>query len=286
VLSCTLLPPIFKAFLPRILSLLLLLFSALAFAGCKLAENYLDPDGPRYSGSYAAEPDAASRLPELKVVTFNIKFGEKYEKAAEELETKPELFGADLLLLQEMDDPSTEAIARRLSLNYVYYPGSVHTNGRDFGPAVLSRWPIVEDKKLILPHRNPTDGRIRIAVRATIQTPMGNVRAYSVHTEIPWLGPRARLEQAQAILDDAKSSEDPVVLGGDFNTSDPDALDETVRVYTAAGYSWVSRGVGATAGGFTLDHVFSRRFRINDAGTVTSQASDHRPQWALIELSR
>jgi endonuclease/exonuclease/phosphatase family metal-dependent hydrolase len=269
----------------RRLFLLLSWAALLSLGGCKLAENYLDPEGPRYAGSYSAEPQAASRLPELKVVTFNIKFGEKYEKAGEELAGKPELEGADLVLLQEMDEPSTEAIAKRLSLNYVYYPGSVHTNGRDFGPAVLTRWPIVEDAKLILPHRNPTDGRIRVAVRATIETPMGKLRAYSVHTEIPWLGPRARLEQARAILDDAKSSEDPVVLGGDFNTSDPDAMDETVRVYTSAGYSWVSRGVGATAGSFTIDHLFSRRFKTIEAGTVSSQASDHRPQWARIELT-
>ena len=268
---------------PR-LFLLLSCAISLLLGGCKLAENYLDPDGPRYTGSYSADPEAASRLPELKVVTFNIKFGEKYEKAGEELATRPELEGADLVLLQEMDERSTEAVAKRLSLNYVYYPGSVHTNGRDFGPAVLTRWPIVEDQKLILPHRNPTDGRIRIAVRATIETPLGRFRAYSVHTEIPWLGPRARLEQARAILDDAKSSDDPVVLGGDFNTSDPDAMDETVRVYTSAGYSWVSRGVGATAGAFTLDHLFSRRFKTVDAGTVSSEASDHRPQWARIEL--
>ncbi len=86
-------------------------------------------------------------------------------------------------------------------------------------------------------------------------------RAYSVHTEIPWLGPRARLEQAQAILDDAKSSDDPVVLGGDFNPRSRRHGRDGARLHLGAGYSWVSRGVGATAGSFVLDHLFSHRFR-------------------------
>lgn len=253
-------------------------------SGCSLAENYSDPDGPRYSGSFSKDPKAASRLPELKVVTFNIKFGEKYAQAAEELASEPALEGADLVLLQEVDAPSTEAIAKRLELDYVYYPGSVHTNGRDFGPAILSRWPIVDDKKLILPHRNPTDGRQRIAVFAALEAPVGRLHVYSVHTEIPWLGPRARLEQAEAVLDDANKSEVPTLIGGDFNTSDPGALEQTVRLHTARGYSWVSRGVGDTAGSFALDHLFARGMTKLDAGTAPSRASDHRPHWARLEL--
>jgi len=255
---------------------------ALSTTSCKLAENYTDPEGPRYSGSYASDESDAANLPELKVVTFNIKFGEQHAKAAEEIATRAELSDVDILLLQEMDAPSTDAIARRLELDYVYYPGSVHTNGRDFGPAVLARWPIVDDKKHILPHKNPTDGRIRIAVAATVRTPVGDIRAYSVHTEVPWLGPRARLEQAQAVLDDARSSKDPVIAGGDFNTSDPGALDQTVNLYTSAGYSWASRGAGDTAGALTLDHLFTRKLETLDAGTTPSDASDHRPEWALL----
>jgi endonuclease/exonuclease/phosphatase (EEP) superfamily protein YafD len=252
--------------------------------GCQLAENYTDADGPRYSGAYAAELEDPSSLPLVKLVTFNVKFGEEYEKAAEELATHPELAPTDVVLLQEMDAKSTDAIAARLSMNYVYYPGSVHTNGKDFGPAVLSRWPIVEDEKLILPHRNPLDGRIRIAVSATLATPLGELRAYSTHTEVPWLGPRARLEQAAAIVEHARETTLPIVAGGDFNTSDPGALDATVGLFTSAGYTWASRGAGDTAGGFMLDHLFCRGLQVSSTGTVESSASDHRPEWALVEF--
>lgn len=260
--------------------------AALVGAGCGLAENYLDPEGPRYAGSYAPAAEDSREPPTFGIVTFNIKFGDEYRLAADELASDPQLSRADILLLQEMDARGTDAIAERLSMNYVYYPGSVHENGRDFGNAVLSRWPIVDDAKHILPHRNPTDGRIRVCVQATVATPLGEVSAYSVHNETPWLGPRARLEQAQAVLDHAASSGVTSVVGGDFNTSDPGSVDDTVTLFRSAGFDWASEGSGDTAGSLTLDHIFVRQLAPLGAGTVSTRASDHRPQWAQVELAR
>ncbi len=260
----------------------LVLAVALACSGCELAENYLDPSGPRYSGNYADNAQPAAMADELRVVTFNIKFGEEYEAAAHELSSEPKLAAADVILLQEMDAPRTDAVARELAMNYVYYPGSVQDNGRDFGNAVLSRFPIVDDAKLILPHRNPMDGRIRIAVQATLSTPAGEVSAYSVHTETPWLGPRARLEQASAVRDHALASDRSVIAGGDFNTSDPGSLDETVGLFRSSGFEWASSDSGDTAGAFTLDHIFVRKLVAGANGSVSTQASDHRPEWALV----
>ncbi|HVJ21813.1 MAG TPA: endonuclease/exonuclease/phosphatase family protein [Polyangiaceae bacterium] len=258
---------------------------SLACSGCELAENYLDPDGPRYAANYAVENDVEAPA-KLEVVTFNIKFGEQYDVAAEELGADPRLSVADVVLLQEMDAPRTDAIARHLQMNYVYYPGSVHTNGRDFGNAVLTRWPIVADKKIILPHRNPKDGRIRIAVEATIETPLGQIAAYSVHNETPWLGPRGRLEQSEAIVDDALATNLSTVAGGDFNTSDPGSVDETVALFRSAGFAWASEGIGETAGSFTLDHIFVKKLDALGAGTASTRASDHRPAWAVVEFQQ
>lgn len=263
-----------------------LLASCCAFvcAACNGAENYTDPNGPRYAGNYAPALEAAPVGPEFEVVTFNIQFGEDYELAGEQLASDPKLSLADILLLQEMDAPRTDAIARQLAMNYVYYPGSVHDNGRDFGNAVLSRWPIVDDAKLILPHKNPMDGRIRIAVQATVAAPLGEVSAYSVHTETPWLGPRARLAQAGAVVEHARRSPWTTLAGGDFNTSDPGSVDETVDLFRSAGFAWASQGSGDTAGSFTLDHVFVRELTPLGAGTVSTAASDHRPGWVELRF--
>lgn len=263
---------------PRGLCLSLILFWC---TGCALAKNYTDADGPRYAADYAADPLEPALLPRAKLVTFNIQFSKKYERAAIELASAATLAGADILLLQEMDAAGTDYIARALGQNYVYYPGSVQ-HGRDFGNAVLSRWPLRDDEKIILPHANPTDGRIRIAVAATVQTPLGDVRAYSVHLETPWLGPRARLEQAEAVLLHARTWDGAIVIAGDFNTGDPGALDSTVDLYEANDFVWGSRGAGDSLG--TLDLTFIRGFAALESGAASTMASDHRPVWVNVEL--
>jgi endonuclease/exonuclease/phosphatase family metal-dependent hydrolase len=250
-------------------------------SGCELAHNYTDPSGPRYAGWYAEEPATLRDLPRLNVVSFNVQFSKEYARAAAELASSAELADADIILLQEMDVTGTTYIAKALGYDFVYYPGSVQ-HGRDFGNAVLSRWPIVADEKILLPHANPTDGRVRIAVCATLHTPMGDLRAYSVHLETPWLGPRARMDQAQSVLVHARGSELATIIGGDFNTGDPGALGTTVDVFERAGFLWASREAGDGLG--TLDLTFVRDLGTLGSGTVSTRASDHRPLWADVEI--
>ena len=104
---------------PFILSALLLF----SLAGCATARNYLDPDRPLYEGAFARPSSAAAGEPSaIRVVTFNIERGARAREAAELLRSRPELAGADVVLLQEMRAPGVEEMARALSLNYVYYP--------------------------------------------------------------------------------------------------------------------------------------------------------------------
>jgi len=262
-----------------------LLFALLAPA-CALVENYDDPEGPRYSAEFApTEGMDAKELAELTVCSFNIEFSEHIAQAIEDLRGDPHLRNCSVVLLQEMDWAGAERIAEALALNVVYYPGSVHT-GKDFGNAVLARWPILDDAKLILPHRNPTNGRVRIAVRATLNTPSTPITVYSVHSDTPWLGAAARLDQAEAVAADAARWAGPVVVGGDFNTSDPGSVDSTVEQFTSRAFMWASARIPPSAGGplgkSKIDHVFVKGLGVAAAGTVATEASDHQPIW--IEL--
>lgn len=153
---------------------------------------------------------------------------------------------------------------------------------RDFGNAVLTRWPIIDDEKIILPHKNPVDGRQRIAVRAVIDTPVGILEAFSVHNETPWLGPRARLEQAQAVLQVAREAAGWAVIAGDFNTGDPGSLSATIELYAQEGFVWVSHHGGDELG--TLDNTFARQSASLASGSIATNASDHEPQWVRLEL--
>lgn len=262
-----------------------LLASALFFTGCGTLPNYTEAEGPRYSASYATQRVSAGGP--LKVVSFNIRFGEAIDAAIDELTHKAALSQADVILLQEMDATGVDRVARALGLAYVYYPASVHTNGRDFGNAVLTPWSITGDRKVLLPHESPANGQRRIAVETTIATDRGTIRAYSVHLETPWLGLRGRLDQARTVLEEAVALGGPLVIAGDFNTGDPGSLDQTRALFENAGFVWASRGVGATSSGLfetALDHVFTRGLEPLQSGKEVTRASDHLPVWVDLRL--
>jgi endonuclease/exonuclease/phosphatase family metal-dependent hydrolase len=208
--------------------------------GCATARNYTDPSGPILIGSRSAVTRATG---EIKLVTFNLKFGEHVDRAADLFSRPGPLQGADILVLQEMDRAGTEALSGALSLNYVYVPSAIHPSShRDFGVAILSRWSIEDAKKVPLPHQHRFHKLRRAAATATVLTPLGPLRVYSVHLETAsgaW--GRHRREQARTILSDAMSWVGPVVVAGDFNGRSP--AEEIAN----AGFLWLTRRVHASA---------------------------------------
>lgn len=267
---------------------LLLWLALLLVTACNGMTNYLDESGPLFSGQYAPAPPAFDG--ELKVVNWNIKFGEEIEAAIEVLQTTPELQSADILLLQEMDETGVEAIARALALNYVYYPASVHTHhDRNFGNAVLSKWPLSDPAKLVLPYQNPKNQQRRIAVRAVAQVGAMPVAAYSIHSETVWLPGPMRREQILSLVEGVPAQPAHVVVGGDFNTVTDSAITDLDELMAEGDLVRVSAGAGPTvsAGGleFTLDHIYARDFVARQTGVVTgTAASDHAPVWVKLEL--
>jgi hypothetical protein len=161
---------------------------ALALASCAPTINLLNPTSPEFRGDYAtaAARDGASAGSRVRVVSFNIKLADQIDPAIEVLRSDA-LRDADIISLQEMDESGVERIAHALRLNYIYYPGSIHpTRQRYFGPAILTRWPIGETRKLILPHEAWGRKQRRNATAATI-----NVRGHCLMSR----GNRGRLQQ-------------------------------------------------------------------------------------------
>jgi endonuclease/exonuclease/phosphatase family metal-dependent hydrolase len=180
-------------------------FAALALGGCAKAQNYPAPNAPRYETRHGVsrEPDEV-----LRVVSFNLKFAEKVDRAIAVFRDTPALRDPDILALQEMDAEGTERIARALEMNSIFFPAAIHPKtGRDFGNALLSPWPLEDGRKLILPGESRFTGLKRTATVATVCVPRHRVRVYSVHIETPLhLGGTGRRAQAQAIVDDARAS--------------------------------------------------------------------------------
>jgi endonuclease/exonuclease/phosphatase family metal-dependent hydrolase len=253
---------------------------ALLLSSCAHYVLYSDPNGPRYEGSFPARPDPE---PGLRVVTFNIQYARHIDRAAALLQEDAHLRDADLMFLQEMDAPGTRCIAETLGLHYVYFPAVVHPSaGHDFGNAILSRWPIRDAKKIILPHLARLAHSQRIATAGTVDIDGIPVRLYSVHVAVPLtLSGRDRRDQLRSILDDASEAPGPVIIAGDLNSH---GLGE---FFAKTGFAWPSRKIGSTKGMFDVDQIFLRGFQLAEPGDVgvvheNRGASDHRPVWALL----
>jgi endonuclease/exonuclease/phosphatase family metal-dependent hydrolase len=259
--------------------------AVLLLAGCAPTVNLLNPLSPKFEGSYAA-PIAPADASRLRIVSFNIKLADQIDRAIEVLRTG-ELANADVISLQEMDEAGTERIARALGLKYVYYPGSIHpTRHRYFGPAILTRWPIVDSRKILLPYEAPIRHQRRNATAATIDVGGSCLRVYAVHLETQAKATdRDREHQVDSILADANGTKCPVIVAGDFNSK---GIGNYLR---QKGYSWPTRNVGRTITIFSWDHIFARGLDVPDsaaAGKVRDVhgASDHRPVWATLLLEK
>lgn len=255
-------------------------------------ETYDHPDGPRYAGQYAQ--DSPSPADALTVATYNINFGLAVPQAIAAFRTYEALQRASVILLQEMDEPGVELMAQALHCNYVYYPASISRYNRNFGNAVLARWPLVDGAKLILPHRHPVRDQIRIAVQATVQIGSHLVRIYSVHTETYTVPAEYRRAQTAALVDAIADlpSEVPVIVGGDFNTVSRRSINRIVDQFGAVGLARSSAGAGPTVARLGVqataaDHIFTRGFAKLACGKVAKAgASDHFPLWVDLVVPR
>ena len=249
---------------------------------CRTGRNYPAPTEPRYAGT-AAPVDRP--VPDtLRIVSFNVKYAQRLDSALVVLTTEPQLRHADVVLLQEMDANGTRAIATGLGMSYVYYPAIFrHRSAKDFGNAVLSRWPIVADSKIVLPHVSRYARTQRTATAATIRIGQLELRVYSTHLGTPAdISAGARQAQLEAIIADA-ASHTRVVIGGDMNSTTVGAAA------VETGFTWPTRNIEATSSFGTWDHIYLKGLRPPErdaAGTIANvrNASDHKPVWALAIL--
>lgn len=277
----------------RVSALAALVLAASVTTGCAKAINYRDVAEPiaTWQTRQASPPSDTTRF---RVVSFNIAFAIEIDRAIEVLQHTPQLRNADVIALQEMDAPGTERIARALGMNSVYYPSGVHPrHDRDFGCAILSPWPLVEPRKLILPHPARISGLQRAATSAVVMHGLRAIRVYSVHLPAPMsISGGSRIAQLRALAANADSAGMPVVIAGDFNSHGK------VGEMSRAGYEWITKDIpgsipkrflGIHYKDLAYDHIVARGLRIaacaDSMGVVDDnrKASDHKPIWAVLE---
>ena len=195
----------------------------------------------------------------------------------------------DIVVLQEMNADGARRIAEALGMSWVYYPVFVHPRaGGDMGNAVLSRWPIIADEKLMLPHIAGLRHAQRIATAATVMVGDVKVRVYSAHLGTPSdIRPSKRRDQARTIVADA-AAYPLVIIAGDMNSHG------IGKEFVASGFLWPTEHNGFTTAIFNWDHVFLKGFtvpaptasvpKLHGIVRDTLGTSDHDPVWAVAQL--
>jgi len=261
----------------------------ICLSACKTVQIFPDPEGPVWKTSYVNEISDDPK-DTIKIVSFNIEYAIEINQAITELQTIEALKNADVILLQEMDTTSSRHIAEALQYNFVYIPTASDDDGLKMtGNSILSKWPIKNEQKIILPHLQNLNGRQRIAIAATVSINQKPLHIYNVHLETFVMKRKKRIEQLEKVIHIAKQNDavQSVLIAGDFNSLFQKDINKFVSLLKEHKYDWHSQGLGYTAKAFNniikpqLDHFFSRGLTLVDSGkVVSSTASDHLPIWA------
>ncbi|MEW5987247.1 MAG: endonuclease/exonuclease/phosphatase family protein [Chloroflexota bacterium] len=190
---------------------------------------------------------------------------------------------ADVVLLQEVtrtpDLHVDEWLAGRLGYAHVYSRANGHEEAIGFeeGLAILSRFPL-SDLHVQQLEPEPFPFVRRLALGATVQTPLGDLLAFSVHLSLLRRMNVAQLGGLQSWVGGLAEGR-PVVIGGDFNAH------ESAPQIRRAGRTWVDtfRHLHPAADGAT--HVL----RWPWGAPLRRQRLDYlflqpgRPHWGLLD---
>jgi len=231
---------------------------------------------------------------EIKILSFNIRLCRLNKRISDYFAKNEEFSDADVICLQEMCPESVIVTARELEYNYVFYPSAIHpVTEKEFGVALLSRWPIKEIKSIYFPHCSD-DKLIRLQRNAAMATIVKNgkrITVFSVHLGA-LIKLKQRKEQVEAIIDTISEDAGYYIIAGDFNTFNDGHVDIVVDTLKDYGFQWMTESGSWTYKQWyllnrksTLDHVFAKGLEYIDSGIVDDRSiSDHRPVWVRMRL--
>jgi endonuclease/exonuclease/phosphatase family metal-dependent hydrolase len=248
------------------------------------------PDRPPAFAASAAGP---------RVLVYNIHAG---KDAAE----KPNLDGvaalvkstrADFVMLQEVDRQTRRsggvdqvaALARATAYDAAFAPSLLHYDGGEYGVAILAKSGVGFHSTYPLPVLPPQiraggSQEPRVALLAFSPGTVTTWRLVTTHLD-PADGP-ARAQEVSHLVElfqDQSVAKEPIVIGGDFNSTPDNAVLEPLR---KAGLrdAWLECGSGP---GFTdpadtpskrIDYLFiAPQLHCSSAEVLDTRLSDHRP---------
>lgn len=242
---------------------------------------------------------------EIKILSYNIRWrsGEDLKDMIKLLKDDPEIGGASILALQEVDrrkkrsgnNNTAKIIADELGLYYAWAapPTAKSTDEEETGVAILSVYALSDVKRIVLPNPGPGKRR-RVALGATLEIENRKWRVYSAHAETR-IGFDKKLEQFKAVLDDLAQypTNMPAIIMGDFNTWEPNAHDKVTRLFSDAGLKTpfidgkktFRRKILLVPLELKLDWVWLRGLEAANCGIDRQiEISDHYPLWTNVKM--
>jgi endonuclease/exonuclease/phosphatase family metal-dependent hydrolase len=216
----------------------------------------------------------------LRVATLNIwnKSGpwpERLELIRAELQSlQPDLVGLQEVLRLELPQPSVwsaendqaSEIAAGLGYQIAYAPAGFFGGGVTLGNALLSRFPIAEQRTIVLPGKESGESRSLLVAR--VIAPAGVVPVFVTHLNWKLHHGYVRVEQVRAIAGHVSQLAAelpealPAVLMGDFNAEpDSDEIRYLRGLATLAGGSVYFADAWIYGGDGTPGHTFDAKNR-------------------------
>lgn len=230
---------------------------------------------------------------EFSAATYNIHHGAgvddrlDLERIAQEIERG----GADIVGLQEVDRnwgersafvDQAQWLSRRLGMHVAFAPNldrapiDPDDPRRQYGTAILSRFPILSSRNTLLPR--PRGGEQRGLLEAVVN--IRGVRVRFANTHLQHNSAEERLAQTRRIAELLGDAKEPTVLVGDLNAV-PTAA-ELAPLWPHFDDAWVLGGTGtgetypAEAPDRRIDYVLlTRDIEVRQAVVLASPASDH-----------
>ena len=273
--------------------LLIVLFTVFPYTDTSLLE----------SGQATTLRKQTSTPTEIKVISYNIRWrsGDDLQTLIKLLQEDPEIGGASILALQEVDrhkkrtghNNTVKIIADALGMHYTWAapPTANPTDEEETGVAILSLYPLSDVHRIVLPNPGPNKRR-RVALGATVEMPNHRWRVYSAHAETR-ITMDKKLEQYKAVLDDLAQfpGDTPAIIMGDFNTWEPNIDGKVTKLFVNAGLktpfkdnSTFRRKVLFVPIELKLDWVWLRGLEAASFGIDRKvEVSDHYPLWTNIK---
>ncbi|MBN2023958.1 MAG: endonuclease/exonuclease/phosphatase family protein [Pirellulales bacterium] len=163
----------------------------------------------------------------LRVASYNIKHGRGMDGKVNVERTGDVLarMGADLVALQEVDKNCNRSgrqdiaavLGKRLGMEH-RFASFMDFEGGQYGLAVLSKHPIQDVRRIVLPRGSMEP---RAALEVVVQPKDSPVPVSFVCLHLDWIEESSRVTQMRALLEAFKETKHPVILAGDFNCQRP-----------------------------------------------------------------